>query len=140
MLKEIFIIGVGGQGALSIGEILAIAGNIKNYSVSLYPFYGSAMRGSESGCIVKIDTEGNEIINPTINSPDDFLILSDKFFDKYKRFKNDASKFYSANDLDSANKNDKNLNLLLLKKYIDDSKLFDSETIDNTINLKFHRP
>lgn len=134
MFREIFVIGIGGQGALTLGEILCIAGNKKGYSVSLYPFYGSQMRGGEAGCVVKIDTDGKEILNPTINSPDDFLILSDKFFEKYKKFENDKSKYYSIDDT-----KDKNLNILLLKKYIEESKIFDSELIEAAINERFHR-
>lgn len=134
MFKEIFVIGIGGQGALTVGELLSIAGNIKNYSISFYPFYGSQMRGGEAGCVIKVDTSGDEIPNPTINSPDDFLILNDKFFDKYKKFQNENSKQYYLDDV-----NDKNANLLLLKKYICDSKLFDNETIIEAIKVKFNK-
>ena len=133
MFREIFIIGIGGQGAQTIGEILLIASNIKNYSASFYPFYGSQMRGGESGCIVKIDTDGNAILNPTINSPDDFLILDDKFFDKYKKFSNENSKYYKSDEIG------KNANINLLKKYIDDNKIFDNETIEKAINIKFNK-
>ena len=134
MFKEIFVIGIGGQGALTTGELLSIAGNIKNYSISFYPFYGSQMRGGEAGCVIKVDTSGDEIPNPTINSPDDFLILNDKFFDKYKKFQNENSKQYFLDNV-----NDKNANLLLLKKYICDGKLFDDETIIEAIKVKFNK-
>ena len=92
------------------------------------------MRGGEAGCVVKVDTDGKEILNPTINSPDDFLILNDKFFEKYKKFKNDKSKYYSIEDT-----KDKNLNILLLKKYIEESKIFDSELIEAAIDERFRR-
>lgn len=134
MLKEIFIIGIGGEGAQTIGEILSISACIKNFATSFYPFYGSQMRGGESGCIIKIDTEGNDITNPTINIPDDFLILNDTFFDKYKKFASDTSKYYQID-----NSNIKNKNIKLLKKYIDESKLFDEETIINAIKEKFKK-
>ena len=114
MLKEIFIIGIGGQGALTVGEILCYAGNSKGYSVSFYPFYGSQMRGGEAGCVVKLDTEGGEIANPTINEPDDFIILSDRFFEKYRRFAAESAHFYEAPE-----GNDKNLNLKMLRRYIE---------------------
>lgn len=134
MKREIFIIGIGGQGALTIAEIISYAANSKNYAVSFYPFYGSQMRGGEVGCIVKIDTDGNEILNPTINSPDDFLILNDKFYEKYKIYENRDSKVYRIKDVI-----DKNLNLILLKKYIDESKLFDESTILEAIKEKFKK-
>lgn len=132
MKKEIFIIGIGGEGALTIGEILLIAANNKKYAVSFYPFYGSQMRGGESGCIIKIDTESDEIINPTINRPDIVLVLNDKFLDKYEKFISNDAKIYKSKSV-----NDKNKNLRLLKSFIDDSKIFDEETIIDSIKVKF---
>lgn len=135
MFKEIFIIGIGGQGAQTIGDILMIASLNKAYSASFYPFYGSQMRGGESGCIVKIDTDGKDILNPTINMPTDFLILDDKFFDKYKKFKNEKSNIFEESVI-----NDKNLNLRLLKKFINSEnglKIFTDEEIVDAIREKF---
>lgn len=132
MKREIFIIGIGGEGALTISEILLIAANKKQYAVSFYPFYGSQMRGGESGCIIKINSESDEVLNPTINRPDDVLVLNDKFLDKYEKFISDDAKIYK-----SQSSNDKNKNLRLLKKYIVDSKLFDEETIIDSIKVKF---
>ena len=134
MTKEIFILGIGGQGALTIGDILMIASQKLSYSASFYPFYGSQMRGGESGCIIKVDTKGNDIINPTINSPDYYLILNDKFFDKYKIFKNENSKIYNIES-----NNDKNSNLKLLKKFIDDNDLFNDDIIIESIKEKFKK-
>ena len=135
MFKEIFIIGIGGQGAQTIGDILMIASLNKAYSASFYPFYGSQMRGGESGCIVKIDTDGKDILNPTINMPTDFLILNDKFFDKYKKFENEKSNIFEESVI-----NDKNLNLRLLKKFINSEnglKIFTDEEIVDAIREKF---
>ena len=143
MLKEIFIIGIGGQGALTIGEILLIAANKKGYGASFYPFYGSQMRGGEAGCIVKIDTSGNEILNPTVNMPDAFLILNDKFFDKYKKFEGSNSQYYKYDDIDLKNFEDmdtkKNLNILILKKYITETKMFQDDDIIDAIKEKFKK-
>ena len=134
MTREIFILGIGGQGAQTIGDILLIAAKNKGFGASFYPFYGSQMRGGESGCIVKVDTDGNDIINPTINSPDIFLILNDKFFDKYKIFEHDNSKYYKIKSI-----NDKNLNLKLLKKYIDDSDIFNDDIIIEALKERFKK-
>ena len=135
MTKEIFIIGIGGQGAQAIGDILMFASCEMNYKSSFYPFYGSQMRGGESGCIVKIDTDGNDIVNPTINSPDDFIILNDKFFDKYKFFSNDNSNYYLKKSI-----NDKNANIKILKTFIDKTKIFDDNTIIESIKTRFKNP
>ena len=92
------------------------------------------MRGGEAGCIVKIDTDGLDILNPTVNSPDDFIILNDKFFDKYRKFANDDSKYYETKEVKN-----KNLNLLMLKQYIEDSAMFDDEVIIEAIKEKFKK-
>ena len=134
MTKEIFILGTGGEGALTIGDILMIASNKLSYSASFYPFYGSQMRGGESGCIVKIDTSGDDIINPTINSPDFFLILNDKFFEKYVIFKNENSKIKNIES-----NNDKNINLKLLKKFVDDTNIFNDDNIIEALKERFKR-
>ena len=134
MIKEIFIIGIGGQGALTLGEILSITANLNGYSTTLYPFYGSQMRGGMAGCIVKIDTDGNEITNPTISEPDDFLVLDYKYFDDYKRFVSEKSKIYNLDKI-----NDKNINILLLKKYISETRLFSNEDIKKAIKEKFKK-
>ena len=143
MLREIFIIGIGGQGALTVGEILLNAANKKNYGASFYPFYGSQMRGGEAGCIVKIDTDGKDILNPTINSPDDFIILSDKFFDKYKKFENEGSKYYRIDEKKLENFKDidvkKNLNIIMLKKYTNENALFSDDDIIDAIKTKFKK-
>ena len=149
MLKEIFILGIGGQGALTVGEILCNAGNRRGYSVSFYPFYGSQMRGGEAGCVVKMDTEGEEIANPTINEPEDFILLSDRFFEKYRRFAGEEARFFrvSAGAEEKEDEtsgitlqvppNDKNLNLKMLRRYIDETGLFDEETMLAALKERF---
>ena len=143
MLREILIIGIGGQGALTVGEILLYAAKNKNYGASFYPFYGSQMRGGESGCVVKIDTSGRDVLNPTINSPNDFILLSDKFFDKYKRFASENSKYYQIDEMELKKYIDidirKNFNILILKKYVKQSMLFTDGEIIEAIKEKFKK-
>lgn len=42
---DIFIVGVGGQGVLTIGDIIAMAMGEKSYQTSFYPTKGMAQRG-----------------------------------------------------------------------------------------------
>ena len=69
-----------------------------------------------------------------VSPPDDFLILSDKFFEKYRRFGHEGSAFYHAPDI-----KDRNLNMILLKDYIEKTGLFSTDEIDEAIRLRFHR-
>ncbi len=130
--KEILIIGSGGQGALTIGEIILRAVSKKNYAVSFYPFYGSQMRGGASSCVVKIDTENNYIINPTLDVITDMIVLDNKYIDDYKDNINDKTVIYENKFL-----NDKNANLKMLKKYVDDNNFIDDEDIIFCLREKF---
>ena len=92
------------------------------------------MRGGEAGCVVKMETEGGKIANPTINEPDDFLILNGKFFKKYMRFSREGAGIYTAPE-----SKDKNLNLMLLKEYVRETGFFSDEEIVEAIKTKFRR-
>lgn len=130
--KEILIIGSGGQGALTIGEIILRAVSKKNYAVSFYPFYGSQMRGGSSSCVVKIDTENDFIINPTMNIATDIIVLDERYIDNYKDNMNEETVIYKNEFL-----NDKNANLKMLKKYINDNNFIDDEDIIFCLREKF---
>ena len=132
MKKEILIIGSGGQGALTIGEIICRAINKKNYAVSFYPFYGSQMRGGSSSCVVKIDTENDFIINPTMNVATDIIVLDEKYIDNYKDNMNEETVIYKNEFL-----NDKDANIKMLKKYVENNDFIDDEDIVFCLREKF---
>lgn len=62
MTKNIICAGIGGQGALTLGMILAEAAAMKGENVTYVPEYGSQMRGGDS--CVKLKVSDTEIINP----------------------------------------------------------------------------
>ncbi|HLF20406.1 MAG TPA: 2-oxoacid:acceptor oxidoreductase family protein [Bacteroidota bacterium] len=83
---EIIIAGFGGQGVLSMGQILAYAAMIEGKEVSWMPSYGPEMRGGTANCIVIISE--NRISSPIVSTFDFGIILNqpsmDKFFTKIK--------------------------------------------------------
>ncbi|MBI3005523.1 MAG: 2-oxoacid:acceptor oxidoreductase family protein [Ignavibacteriales bacterium] len=83
---EIIISGFGGQGVLSLGQILAYAAMIEGKEVSWMPSYGPEMRGGTANCIVIISE--NRISSPIVTTFDSGIILNqpsmDKFFGKIK--------------------------------------------------------
>ena len=135
MKSEILIIGVGGEGVLTIGEILSEVFIKNNYNVSLYPFYGSQQRGGVVLCILKIDNM-KKIINPTINSPDYYLVVNDKYLYEYEIYKNKNTKMIFAED---AEKNNKSKNMIILKKFIDDFKIINELDTVYEIKKKFKK-
>lgn len=56
--------GFGGQGVLTVGQMIAIMAMNKGYQVSWMPSYGPEMRGGTANCQVVIDRE--EIASPII--------------------------------------------------------------------------
>ena len=54
MDKSIIIAGFGGQGILSLGQMIAYGAIHSNKEVSWLPSYGPEMRGGTSNCSVVI--------------------------------------------------------------------------------------
>ena len=83
---ELIIAGFGGQGALSMGQILSYAATIESREVSWMPSYGPEMRGGTANCIVIISE--NRISSPIVTTFDSAIILNqpsmDKFFPKVR--------------------------------------------------------
>ena len=52
MTHEICIAGFGGQGVLSLGQMIAYSAMIDEYEVSWMPSYGPEMRGGTAHCTV----------------------------------------------------------------------------------------
>ena len=63
--EKILCAGFGGQGVMSLGQLLAYAGMIENKHVTWMPSYGPEMRGGTAYCNVMVsDTPvGSPIIN-----------------------------------------------------------------------------
>ena len=68
MLKKIICAGVGGQGVLTLGMILAEAAAQQGKYVTWVPEYGSEMRGGSADCKVKIGDE--PIVSPFMEEAD----------------------------------------------------------------------
>jgi 2-oxoglutarate ferredoxin oxidoreductase subunit gamma len=74
MLTTILCSGSGGQGALTVGNILGNAAMYENFYVSYLPCYGAAMRGGTANCTTSISSE--EIASPVVSSPDVLIALN----------------------------------------------------------------
>ncbi len=75
---ELMIAGIGGQGVLTIGRLLAEAGMKIYPNVLYFPVYGAAMRGGESECTVILSDE--EIPSPAIHRPQAAIIMTEATF------------------------------------------------------------
>lgn len=75
MTKEIIISGFGGQGVVSSGIILALAGMIEDKHVTFFPSYGPEMRGGTANCSVVVSSE--TVASPIFADPDIVLIMNE---------------------------------------------------------------
>lgn len=76
MLYRILCAGMGGQGVLTLGMILAEASAAQDKYVTWVPAYGSEMRGGDASCQLKISDEA--IGNPYAQEVDILVALTEK--------------------------------------------------------------
>ena len=76
MREELFITGIGGQGIILAGELIAKAAMEKGYYAVMTKIYGAEVRGgaSSSGVIIS----DNKIFFPFVRRPDYILALHEK--------------------------------------------------------------
>ena len=54
-MEKVIVAGFGGQGVLSLGQMLAYAAMYENMAATWLPSYGPEMRGGTANCSVVID-------------------------------------------------------------------------------------
>lgn len=79
--QEIIIAGFGGQGVLSMGQLLAYAAMLEGKEVSWMPSYGPEMRGGTANCIVIVSD--SRISSPIVSKFDSAIILNQPSLDKF---------------------------------------------------------
>lgn len=82
MTEEIIIAGFGGQGVLSMGQILCYGGVIEGKEVSWMPSYGPEMRGGTANCIAIISD--SKISSPILTKFDTVIALNQPSLDKFQ--------------------------------------------------------
>ncbi len=74
MISRMLFAGSGGQGVLTIGNILGNAAMLEDFHVTFLPEYGAAMRGGTANCTLCVSDE--EIASPVVSSPDFLLSMN----------------------------------------------------------------
>jgi 2-oxoglutarate ferredoxin oxidoreductase subunit gamma len=82
MTEEIIIAGFGGQGVLSMGQILCYSGVMQEMEVSWFPSYGPEMRGGTANCTAIISDD--KISSPVLNTFDTAIVLNQPSMDKFE--------------------------------------------------------
>lgn len=79
--KEFKFCGFGGQGILSLGLVVAHAGNDAGKNVSWFPSYGPEQRGGTASCSVVLS--GKDIGSPTVDRPDILVAMNQPSLEKF---------------------------------------------------------
>lgn len=84
MKEQIIIAGFGGQGVMSMGQIIAYSGMTENKKVTWLPSYGPEMRGGTANCQVIVSSE--EIASPIISKADVVIVMNLPSLIKFEGF------------------------------------------------------
>lgn len=157
MLREkIICAGFGGQGVMSMGQMLTYAGMIEDKQVSWLPSYGPEMRGGTANCnvIVSDSLIGSPIIVddatcaivmnlPSLDKfeadlePQGKLLINSSLIDK-KASRDDVKAFYiPANEIAIELGNDKIANMVMLGAYIELTKAVSFEALHKALQKVF---
>jgi 2-oxoglutarate ferredoxin oxidoreductase subunit gamma len=82
VLQEMIFAGFGGQGVLSMGQLLAYAAMKEGNEVSWMPSYGPEMRGGTANCIVNISDQ--PISSPIVSEFDVAVVLNNPSLRKFE--------------------------------------------------------
>lgn len=82
MLEEIIIAGFGGQGVMSMGQLIAYAGMLEGKGVTWLPSYGPEQRGGTANCAVVVSDE--QVGAPLVSRPSTAIVLNNPSFDKFE--------------------------------------------------------
>ena len=82
MTERIIIAGLGGQGIMTMGKLLAEAAMQLGRHVTCYPTYGAEVRGGTAYCSVVLSNQ--PIHSPVVEQADTLIILNQPSYDKFR--------------------------------------------------------
>lgn len=153
MTKTIRIAGFGGQGVMLLGQVLAYSATLKGLNAIWVPTYGPETRGGTANCMVTISDE--PIYSPVFKESDDLIVLNEPSYNKFKdTLKTKGYLLYNAslihkvdqktntsgikaNELAQSVNEPKAVNMVLLGRYLRDTKLFDKKTVLEALKYYF---
>ena len=81
MLHEMIFAGFGGQGILTMGQIVSYGAVDNNLETSWIPAYGPESRGGTSNCTIMVSDE--RIACPMTASPSAVIVMNEPSFSKF---------------------------------------------------------
>ncbi len=147
MTEKVIIAGFGGQGVMSLGQMLCYSGMKEGKNVSWLPSYGPEMRGGTANCHVIVSEE--DVASPIISMADTVMAMNLPSLDKFeKRLKPGGKLFINssliekkatrgdidvyyipANDIALELGNQRVAGMIMLGAYLNVSKLVANESV-----------
>ncbi|MFZ5967492.1 MAG: 2-oxoacid:acceptor oxidoreductase family protein [Bacillota bacterium] len=145
--QQVICAGFGGQGVMSMGQLLTYAGMIEEKNVSWLPSYGPEMRGGTANCgvIVSDKPVGSPIVTQAtaaivMNLPSlikfekdlvkDGLLLINSSLIERKASRDDVRAYYiPANEIANELGNGKVANMVMLGAFLELTKTVDVDSI-----------
>lgn len=81
-MLDMILAGFGGQGVMSMGQLIAYSGMIEGKEVSWMPSYGPEMRGGTANCTVVVSEEA--IGSPVVVEPQVVVAMNLPSLDKFE--------------------------------------------------------
>ncbi|MBQ7612982.1 MAG: 2-oxoacid:acceptor oxidoreductase family protein [Spirochaetaceae bacterium] len=155
MNEKLIIAGFGGQGVMTLGQLLCYTANNKDLHTLWFPSYGPETRGGTANCSVLIsDTPIN---SPVISVPDTAIVLNLPSLTKFMpKVKAGGNFFYNSsliepenlrtdlnvyevpvNDIAAKLGNLKVANIVMLGAYLAVTKFFNKEEIEAVLKKTF---
>jgi len=78
MREELLIAGIGGQGILTMGQVLCLAAIGEGKGVSWYPDYSPEVRGGRSYCTIVV--ADGEVGSPVAGRPANLIVMHPEYF------------------------------------------------------------
>jgi 2-oxoglutarate ferredoxin oxidoreductase subunit gamma len=152
---QIIIAGFGGQGVMSMGQLLTYAGMIEGKHVSWLPSYGPEMRGGTANCNVIISdqpvaspivTEATAVIvmnRPSLDKfepvliKDGILLINSSLIDRKAERKDIRPFEIPANEIADGLGNSKVANMVMLGAYLEVSKALKRDSVIEALKKVF---
>jgi 2-oxoglutarate ferredoxin oxidoreductase subunit gamma len=145
--QQVICAGFGGQGVMSMGQLLTYAGMIEGKNVSWLPSYGPEMRGGTANCSVVVSDKpvGSPIITDAttaivMNLPsmikfeqdlvkDGILLINSSLIDKKPSRDDVKAYFVPANEIANELGNAKVANMVMLGAFLELTKTVEVDSI-----------
>lgn len=91
-MEKMILAGFGGQGIMSLGQIIAYAGMIEDKNVTWLPSYGPEMRGGTANCNVIVSDQ--PIASPLVNHATTVVVMNKPSLEKFESHVAPGGKLY----------------------------------------------